>query len=149
MGMNERRVSARKEVEGVPAEYDGFRVTLARAGGHNKAYLKVLEDCTKPVRKALEMGFVSDDKAKEWFKLAYAKAVITNWEVYRDGKWIVGIDDPDYEGSGEAPVIPFNYDNVLRVIRDERYHDYFDDFVRLANDPRLYREMQQEADIKN
>ena len=41
------------ERKGIVIEYDSFRVTIARAGGSNKAFERALEAKSRPFRRAI------------------------------------------------------------------------------------------------
>lgn len=155
MGM--RKASKQKELEGVVFVYEdaGFRVSLARAGGHNKQYMRFLEESIRPYRRQQETNTLKNEKVLPLIQEAYARHIIKNWEVERpdtkqpgESKWIVGIDNPDSHFD-PPDILPFNVANVLKVISDDRFHDYYEDFVRMANEVSAYLEDKRAEETKN
>lgn len=131
------------EEQGVILNYGTSRVTVARAGGANKAYRKMLEAEMKPYQKLLSAGVFTNDQAEEVLKLVAAKTLVKNWEVLRDGQWVKGIDNPE---EGEPP-LPFTVDNVLLTFNnlDDVYRDIRDN----AQSSTLYRLSLREAAAGN
>ena len=85
------------EQEGVVLDYGPFRVTIARAGGSNKAYERVLEALTKPYRRAIQLETLDAKVSEKIMKEAMAKAVILNWEVLVDADGLPDADGQDWK----------------------------------------------------
>lgn len=150
------------EKSGIILNYGDFRVTIARAGGANKRYSKVLEARTKPYRRAIQMEAMDNDRAAAIFKRVYAETIILDWETGgytdQDGNFIVasvsevpdglehtfkqGIENP--EG---GDLLPFTVENVEAVLT--RLNDLFLDIKEQAEKSVLFRKAIQEAEGKN
>lgn len=129
------------EKNGIFIDYGEFRVTLARAGGANKQYAKLLEAKTKPYRRAIQIETMDNEKAMDLLLEAFAEAVVLNWEVKDGDKWKKGIEGPD------GDVIPFNTDNVIKTLR--ALPDLFNDLQEQASKVALYRKSIDEDDAGN
>jgi hypothetical protein len=120
------------EKNGVIIDYGAFRVTVARAGGANKAYQRTLERLSRPFRRAIQTETLENEKASDLLKAAYAESVIRNWEVKQpDGTWVVGIEAE----SGE--LLPFTKDNLIATFN--ALPDLFSDLMEQAGKAALYR----------
>lgn len=93
------------EQEGVVRTYGDFWVRLARAGGSNKKYGKVLKQKTEKVRRAIELNKLPSEEADRIMVEVYAEAVVLGW----GGEGLV-------DRNGVA--IPFTTENVKRVLTD-------------------------------
>lgn len=129
------------ERNGIVVDYGEFRVTVARAGGNNKRYLKLLDAKMKPYKRAYETDTLSNEIAVKILHEAYAQGVVTNWEVLKDGEWVQGIEAPD------GSIMEFNADNVLQTFRN--LPDLFQDIKSQAEKAALYRQAIQEAESGN
>lgn len=119
------------EKQGIVHDFGDFRVTIARAGGANEKYNRVLEQRAKPHLRAIRAKQMDPKKADDLLRQAYAEAVIVNWEVVveRDEsslptKWQQGIEGPN------GDILPFNKANVIQA---------------LAALPVLFRDIQEQA----
>lgn len=112
------------ENAGVLIDYGDFRVRLASAGQGNKNYVRYAEKKLKPVRKAMDVGALSNERSQALMADIYAETVILDWEVLVDDVWIQGIESP----SGE--IVDFNKENVE---------------VALRALPRLFLDLQEQA----
>ena len=130
------------ETAGVRIEYGDFRVTVARAGGANKKFAKILDRKTKPHRRALQLETMDPEVGKRLMIETYAEAVITNWESLRDGAWKQGIE----AASGDA-LLPFTTANVIATL--EALPDLFADIQEQAGKVALFRQSLREDDSKN
>ena len=135
------------EIRGIILDYGDFRVTIARAGGANKRYDKILDLKAKPYKRAIQLGTISAEKDAELMREVYAEAVILKWEV------VVERDEEDnriFKEGIEAPngsVIPFSRENVLMTLKN--LPDLMKDIQEQANKVSLFREEELEEDAKN
>jgi len=132
---------AELENKGVYIEYGDFRVLLARAGGHNKHFATVLEQLTRPYRRAMQTDTMDNDLAMSLMRKAYAASVILKWEIKEDDKWVSGIEGPD----GER--LSFNKENVEKALTD--LPELFADIQDQASKISLFRKDGLEKDAKN
>lgn len=130
------------EKNGIVIDYGDFRVTVMRAGGSNNKFKKILEYKTKPYRKAIQDGSLSNDIGDRINREVYAEAVIANWETKDSkGNFAPGIEDRD------GKVIPFCNENIIKTF--ENLPELFSDIVDQANKFSLFRKQELEEDSKN
>jgi hypothetical protein len=129
------------ETKGVEVTYGNFRVVLARAGGSNKRYATILEQKTRPYRRAVQTGTLSNDVSLRLLKETFAEAVVLNWSTLVDGEWKQGIETPD------GGLMPFSKENVLKIFED--LPDLFMEIQEQATSLALFKDEQAEADSKN
>jgi len=135
------------EKNGILIDYTYFRVTIARAGGGNKKFTRVMEAKAKPNKRAIQTETIEPEKILELLREAYAESIILNWEVK------VGEDEdknPIYKQGIEGPdgkLMPFTKENVLKTLRV--LPDLFTDLQEQATKSALFREEIREADAKN
>lgn len=130
------------ETKGIEIDYGTFRVTIARAGGANKKFARLLEAKTKPFRRAIQTEMMDNDRAGVLLMEVYAESVILNWETKVDGKFKVGIEAKD---SGK--LMPFTSENVMATLRN--LPNLFSDIQVQATREALYREEIREDDTGN
>jgi len=138
------------ENEGIVIDYGNDRVKIARAGGANKKFAKLLERLTKPFRRAIAVGAFDDDRAMGLLQTVYAKTVILGWEVNQgtdaNPKWVKGIDPKDAGQSGKE-LLKVTPENVMRVFK--HLPDLFIDLQQQAQAGALFRAEINEADLGN
>lgn len=123
------------ETQGIELDYGDFWIKVARAGGANKKYNRVLEAVSKPYRRAIANGTLPNDKANEILKEVYAKAVVLDW----GGDGMVDVD-------GITP-LQFSAANCLALFN--RLPDLFDDVKAQAESFVNFKIEDAEADAKN
>ncbi len=107
------------ETKGVEVNYGSFRVTLARAGGANKKYEKVLNARSKPHQRAMKAEMMDGDVAIEIMREVYADSIILHWEAKdAKGKWQVGIEAKPAKGVTKLAIVPFTRENVVQAMVD-------------------------------
>jgi hypothetical protein len=118
-----------KETEGVVIQYGTLRVRLARAGGANKQFAKVLEEERRPYARLITNDILPDDLARDMMYRTYAKTIVLEWSgmVY---------------GGAE---VPFTVDNCIKMFNEmpEFFQFVFEESKRLSN----FRD--REAEVKN
>ena len=147
------RTDPKLEKSGVVLEYADFRVTIARAGGSNKKFARVLESATKPYRRAVQTETMDNELAMKVLRKVYADSVVLNWETMVDtGKfddegepiceWRRGIESPD--GEGLLNFTPENVEETFRLLPE-----LFSDIQEQANKIAIFREQALEDESKN
>lgn len=142
------------EKKGVEVTYGTFRVTLARAGGANKTYERLLETRTQPHRRAMKTETMDNSVALDVMRGIYADSIILHWESQdHDGNWVVGIEaaPPVVDGvpKMDAPIqiLPYTRENVITAM--ETLPELLLWFQEDANKLALYRVQYLEEDSKN
>jgi hypothetical protein len=123
------------------------RVKLARAGGANQRFEKILTANSKPYRRAIQAELMSNEKANELLMQTYAEAIVLSWETLvekEDGteEYVKGLM---LEGSDE--IQPATKDNIFKVFK--AVPDLFREMAEEANKITNYRNYEQEEDAKN
>lgn len=136
------KTDANLEMNGVVIDYGETRVTLARSGGANKQYLKVLEAKTKPFRRAIQADMMDRKKLTAIMQDVFIEAAIRKWEELVDGEWQADVVRLE---SGE--IVPFSRDAVLSVFR--ALPDLFEDLQSQSANMAIYRQADLEEDVKN
>jgi hypothetical protein len=129
------------ECDGIIIEYaPGVEIRIARAGGANKKFGKVMQRLTKPHRRAIQTDSINEDVLLKIFYKAYAAAIILDWRgITKD---LITHDDAD---AGEELV--FNTENVEAVLKEQP--DLFKDLQKASDDISIFRSVVLEADSKN
>jgi hypothetical protein len=135
------------ETSGILLNYGEFRITIARAGGANKKFIRLLETKTKPYRRAIQTDTMDNERGNAILIAVYSEAIILNWE-RRDekgkDKWTQGIEAPP--GAKQA-TLPFNRENVVVTLTD--LPELFLDIQEQASKAALFRQDVLEEDAKN
>lgn len=132
------------EKTGIVVDYHHFRVRLARAGGANKDFLRVLAAKSKPHRRAIQTETIDPDLAQALEREVYAETVILDWETLVDEENMI------YERGVEAPdgsLLDVTPENIVKTF--ENLPDLFQDLKNQANTLALFRKDELEADAKN
>lgn len=140
------QTDANLEKNGITIDYGDFRVLIARAGGANKKFAKVLDAKTKPYRRAIQTESIETDRIMEILKEAYAECIVLNWEtkvVDKDGKeeWKKGIEDQD------GKILDFTKENVVTTFKN--LHDLFLDIREQSEKSSLFRQVVRETEAGN
>lgn len=135
------------EKDGIWIDYGSFRVLLARAGGANKRYLSYAEAKTKPLRRAMDLGSLSNDRSEAVLHDIFAQTVILNWQYAKteneDGsvEWADGIPAKD------GTTMPVNKENIVATFKN--LPNLFFALQADASSAALYRQEDMDDDAKN
>jgi len=99
------------ETQGIIIDYGDVRVRIARAGGSNKRFTRILDQKTRPLRRAIAAGSLDEERGRAILAQAYAEAVVLSWETRVDGEWRTGIDPSDVGENGDE-LLPDTPENV-------------------------------------
>lgn len=113
-----------------------FRV--ARAGGANTKFQRVLERKLKPYRRQIQAETMENELAERLLREAYAETVIIGWENVDGEDGVVG-------RSGES--LPYTVQHCFELMT--ALPDLFKDLQAQAGSMALYRAEVLEADAKN
>ncbi len=109
-----------------------MEVRIARAGGSNVRYSKVLEHKIKPYRRQLQNETLDSNIQDRILREVYAETVILGWENMEDK---------------ENNDLSFSRENVLFLLAD--LPDWFKDVQEQANKFALFRLEDLKEDAKN
>lgn len=113
-------------------EYDGFSITIHRAGGGNRKYQTVFAAKIAPHRRKVDQGTISEDVMRRVLAETYAESVVIGWENVTNE-------------AGQS--ITFTAENVTKLFLD--LPELFNDVVNSATDLKNFRIAGIEADAKN
>src|SRR3990167_4970546 len=137
------RTNPSLEQEGIYLDYGKFRVRIARAGGANRQFQKVIERKTKPHRKAIQLGLMDEKVMRRLLLESYAEGVIVGWEIPDGDGWKSGIEDP----ADATKTLSYSRDNVVAVL--EALPELFLDIKDRSEEVALFRDEQRDTDGKN
>lgn len=123
--------SEQLENNGIEINYGSFSISIARAGGHNRAFQNRLAELTRQHKRAIANGRLGEEEARKIMLQAFA-SVVVGWE---------GVTDR------EGNPMPFNQQNVIKLLAD--LPDLFEDLKEQATDASLFRQEQLEQEAKN
>lgn len=136
------------EVNGIVLQEPNVTIRIRRAGGKNTKFKTTGERVMRPLRRALELGQVSDDVQRDATARILAEAVIIGWHS-RDPEnmdadredWPQGVWDPDLK-----EIVEFNQANVIKALKAAPELAGY--VMAQAADAKLFRE-EVEDDLKN
>jgi len=140
------------EKKGIVIDYGDTRITIARAGGANKRFSRMLDAKTKPYRRAIALGSFDDERSNAILREVYAHTVVLNWEenvgTAADPKWEKGIAPSDAGvESTEEKLLPVTPENVALVFSN--LQDLFIDIQNQAQASALFRAELNDVAVGN
>lgn len=99
------------EKEGVWQNFGTFRVRLARAGGANKRFARLIEAKTKPFLRAIKTDTLDMDTQLRITREVFAETVVTGWQCNKgtdkEPKWedVVEVAPGQFEAFSPASVL--------------------------------------------
>ena len=109
-----------------------IHIRIARAGGANKMYERLLEAEVKPYRRMIQNESIDNSIVQGILRRVYSKAVIIDWENVQDA---------------EGKDIPFSVENCHKLLQD--LPDLFLNIQDASQRAALFRVDTREADGKN
>lgn len=73
-----------KEVNGVVVDFGEFQITVARAGGANKAYQRMLVERFKPHKRAIDNETIDTDVLEKLTIEVFSSTVVKGWSGVTD-----------------------------------------------------------------
>lgn len=149
MGLKAFKTDPKVEKEGIILNYEeeGFRITVARAGGANKRFQKLLEAKMKPFKRAAQTGTLSNERAVGILQEVYSMAVVLKWETLVDGKWKEGIEDLEIQNEAGTKIVPASPENILAVFKS--LDELWKDVQEQASSYAAFKQEVLETDAKN
>lgn len=126
------------EIDGISLEYgtnskgQSIHIKIARAGGSNTKFAKVLEFKFRPYKRALANDQMDQGVAEKLMINAYAEAVILGWS---------GVEDK------EGNELPFSVEAAIKLFTD--LPDLFKDVQEQSQKAGLFRADIREVEAKN
>ena len=126
------------EKEGIVLNYgknskgEDIEIRIARAGGANVQYAKLLEAKTKPYRRQIQNETLDNEVAEKITKEVYAKAVVMGW---------IGVEDEN------GKPLEFSSENCIKLFDD--LPDLWMDIQQQSTKAALFRADILEQDAKN
>lgn len=140
------------ERTGIYLDYGSHRVLIARAGGGNTKFARILEAKLKPYRRQMQTDTMDEKVADRITKEAFSDAVIRGWDVLsKDGKvnaegeWTPGVPDPDNPGE----ILSDTKEAYMAVFNSPNLKDFFADVREQATRVGLFRQIELEEDAEN
>jgi len=129
------------ERDGIVVEYaPGVEIRIARAGGSNKKFRKVLTRLTQPYRRAIQTETIDENILLDILQRAYAQAIIVGWKgITKD---LITHNDSDADTELE-----FNEENCLSLLKEQP--NLFMDIQQTSSNIALFRQDILEADSGN
>jgi hypothetical protein len=109
-----------------------IRIRVARAGGSNTRFTRLVEQKTKPYRRQLQNETLDPKVGDDLFAAIYAESVVLGWE--------------NVETEDGKP-LPFTRENCLKLFKD--LPDLFADIREQSTKSALYRADIREIASKN
>lgn len=126
------------ERNGIVLEYgnnaDGnpISIRIARAGGANSQYTRLMEARVKPYRRQIQNETIEKTMVEKMLREVYAETIVLGWENVTDE-------------TGEE--LPFTVQNCIKLFED--LPDLFQDIQDQSQRAALFREEVLETDSKN
>jgi len=120
------------ETSGIWIDYGSFKFKIARAGGSNEKYRRLLQNRMKPYRRQVQTETMSEEKASEILLGTFVDSVLLGWE---------GVTDR------EGNPLEYNRENALKLFTDLR--ELFLDLQTQSQKVSLFRKMEVETDLGN
>lgn len=119
------------ERSGVWVDIGTAKFKLARAGGANDDFLKLVRKRMAPFKRAIEAGSLDEGFAKKIQREVFAETVVLGWK---------NVFGPDGE-------IPYSRENCIDLL--EKLPNLMTELQRLADTFETFRQENLEADAKN
>lgn len=133
------KTSEKREQEGTKIDYGDFWFHIARAGGGNRKYTRLLTERLRPHRRAIQTETINEDLARKLSMETFAEGCVINWGSATHGDGIMVGEE------GEA--IPFSTEAVVAMFN--RLPELFQDLKAQADIHANFREVAKEGDAKN
>lgn len=129
----------RAEKEGIIVNYGPYgKFRIARAGGANERFKKLMEAKSRPYRRRIETGTVTEEELRPMLLDVFVDAVILGWDGVTGKTGVVGT-------TGQP--LQFTRENAIKLFTI--LPDLFDDIREQAAKSANFRAADIEADAKN
>lgn len=124
-------------------DYGDFRIKLARSGGKNTMYTKVL---TKFINSLKHKKNVSTEESQRVMAEVFARGVLKGWQVKNDkGQWEDGMHlEVHVEETGEyvIKVVEVTVENVIKMFL--ALPDFANELRAIADDANTFKKLEED-----
>lgn len=121
------------EQDGIVLDYgDGLELRIARAGGSNVKFEKVVQVKMKKYDRLVKNDLLDPAQMREVMREVLAETVVLGWK---------GVTDR------QGNELPFTKDNCIQLFKD--LPDLFDDVLEQSRKANLFKEMVREEEAGN
>ena len=126
------------ETDGVTVNYgtnsngEKIEFLIARAGGSNTKFARLLEAKMKPYRRQIQTDTMDPKVAKQLTLEVFAKTIILGFS---------GVEDEN------GVALPYSYENVIKLMTD--LPDLYADLQAMSQEISVFREAVIQEDVKN
>lgn len=111
------------------------RFKLARMYQGNKKYQAALKKATAPVRKAIEMEMLSDEKATKISLRVFVDTILLDWQ--------------NVQPADDGVELPFTTENALELLEDPAWRELYNTILEFSQKVGNKRSEQLETEAKN
>lgn len=120
------------EIQGIWIDYGSFSFLIARAGGANEKYARILRQRMKPYRRQVQNNTLDEELSHKILLGAFVDGVLLDWK-----------DVKDRDGNA----LEYNRGNAVKLFTD--LPDLFRDLQIQATNMTLFRKEVLEEDLGN
>lgn len=121
------------EESGIILDYGEFQIKIARAGGSNKRFEKILEQHTRSYRRSkIDLDQLPRPVMEKVLHRVYAEGVVLGWQGVKDR---------------EGNDMPYSIDNCIKLFQD--LPDLWADVVNQATSIANFKAQALESESKN
>lgn len=144
------KTDTKLEQKGIEIDYGTTRFRIARAGGANTRFAAVLNERTRPYRRAIAADALPADQQRDILIDVYAETVVLDVRTKTsNGEWRSGINPEDLPQhdpktiSPETGLLPANKDNIVALFK--ALPELFNDIQQQAQNYALFKQEIDEA----
>lgn len=104
------------ETGGVEKDFGSFKVLLARAGGANDHYGRVMQELFAPYQQVMDLGEMSDEEAGKIWAMVFARTVILGWW-FKEGKGKDAVWNKGLGRDEQGNIIDCTVENVTELLQ--------------------------------
>lgn len=129
------KTSNELETKGITLLYPGLKLEIARAGGANKAFGKLLDTRLKPYERQMRTNSMDDAVAARIMAEVYAETIVLSCAVESEGEYL-----PDTCPTASGEVVPATRDALADLFTE--LPELFRDIQAQASNFALFREAE-------
>lgn len=132
-----------KDIEkgGILLNYGDFRFRIARSGGSNQKYKKLLQARLKPYRHQIDNDTMDEAVSEQIIREVFAATVLLGWESKNEnGEW-----EPWLDIKGEK--VPYSPEAGAELLTE--LPEFFREIQSMSGKAANFRKFEEEEDLKN